>query len=69
MSHFLRLYKTFIAQYFKRLLEYRIDFLTGAFSFLFDQVTSLVFILLYSVKSRRSAVIRLKPLFLSMDSH
>ncbi len=44
MKHFLKLYATFIAQYFKRLLEYRIDFLTGAFSFLFDQVTSLVFI-------------------------
>jgi ABC-type uncharacterized transport system permease subunit len=31
---FLRLYKTFVVQQLKRLMEYRVDFLTGAASFL-----------------------------------
>lgn len=34
MRRFFRLYKTFVVQYFKQLMEYRIDFLTGALSFL-----------------------------------
>jgi ABC-2 type transport system permease protein len=41
---FLRLYKTFVAQHLKKLMEYRIDFLTGALSFLINQVTNIVFI-------------------------
>lgn len=41
---FLRLYKTFVKQYFKQLMEYRVDFLTGALSFLVNQVTNIVFI-------------------------
>ncbi len=41
---FLRLYKTFIVQHLKKLMEYRVDFLTGACSFLINQVTNIVFI-------------------------
>lgn len=41
---FFRLYKTFIAQQLKRLMEYRVDFLTGATSFLIGQITYIVFI-------------------------
>ncbi|MDE6208697.1 MAG: ABC-2 family transporter protein [Lachnospiraceae bacterium] len=41
---FLRLYKTFIIQHIKKLMEYRIDFLTGAMSFFINQVTNIVFI-------------------------
>lgn len=41
---FLRLYKTFVVQHIKKLMEYRIDFLTGAISFLINQVTNIVFI-------------------------
>lgn len=41
---FLRLYKTFIAQHLKKLMEYRVDFLTGATSFLVNQITNIVFI-------------------------
>lgn len=44
MIKFLKLYKTFIAQHFKMLMEYRIDFLTGALSFLINQVTNILFI-------------------------
>lgn len=41
---FLRLYKTFVKQYFKQLMEYRVDFLTGAMSFLVNQITNILFI-------------------------
>ena len=41
---FLRLYKTFVVQQLKRLMEYRVDFLTGAGSFLIGQITNIVFI-------------------------
>ncbi len=41
---YLRLYKTFVVQYIKQLMEYRIDFLTGATSFLINQLTNIVFI-------------------------
>ena len=41
---YLRLYKTFVVQYLKQLMEYRIDFLTGATSFLINQLTNIVFI-------------------------
>ena len=41
---YLRLYKTFVAQHLKKLMEYRIDFLTGALSFLINQITNIVFI-------------------------
>ena len=41
---FLRLYKTFVVQQLKRLMEYRVDFLTGAASFLVGQITNIVFI-------------------------
>ena len=41
---FLRLYKTFVVQHIKRLMEYRVDFLTGAISFLIGQLTNILFI-------------------------
>lgn len=41
---FLRLYRTFVTQHLKRLMEYRVDFLTGAMSFLINQVTNILFI-------------------------
>lgn len=41
---FLKLYKTFIVQHLKKLMEYRVDFLTGACSFLINQITNIVFI-------------------------
>lgn len=41
---FLRLYGTFIALHLKKLMEYRVDFLTGAVSFLINQITNIVFI-------------------------
>ena len=41
---FLKLYGTFIAQHIKKLMEYRIDFITGALSFLVGQITNIVFI-------------------------
>ena len=41
---FLRLYKTFVVQQIKQLMEYRVDFLTGAGSFLVGQITNIVFI-------------------------
>ncbi len=44
MKRFFRLYKTFIVQQLKRLMEYRVDFLTGATSFLIGQITNIVFI-------------------------
>lgn len=41
---FFDLYKTFCIQYLKQLLEYRVDFITGSFSFLITQLTNIVFI-------------------------
>lgn len=41
---FLKLYKTFMVQHLKKLMEYRVDFLTGAMSFLINQITNVVFI-------------------------
>lgn len=41
---FLRLYKTFVVQHLKNLMEYRVDFLTGAMSFLINQITNILFI-------------------------
>lgn len=41
---FLRLYKVFLVQHLKKLMEYRIDFLTGAASFFVTQLTNIVFI-------------------------
>ena len=42
----LRLYRVFVAQFFKRLVEYRVDFLTGAFAFFFGQIFNILFIFL-----------------------
>lgn len=44
MKRILKLYGTFIAQHCKRLMEYRVDFLTGALSFLINQVINILFI-------------------------
>lgn len=41
---FLRLYRIFVVQRLKSLMEYRVDFLTGATSFLVDQLTNILFI-------------------------
>ena len=41
---FLKLYRTFLVQRLKAMMEYRIDFLTGAASFLINQITNVVFI-------------------------
>lgn len=39
-----RLFKVFSAQFIKRLAEYRVDFLTGVFAFLFIQLFNVLFI-------------------------
>lgn len=41
---FLRLYRTFLVQRLKTMMEYRVDFLTGASSFLVNQLTNIIFI-------------------------
>lgn len=41
---FLRLYRTFLVQRLKSMMEYRVDFLTGAASFLVDQLVNILFI-------------------------
>lgn len=41
---FLRLYRTFVLQRLKSMMEYRVDFLTGALSFLVDQLMNILFI-------------------------
>lgn len=41
---FLRLYRVFVLQRLKSLMEYRVDFLTGAASFLVDQLANIIFI-------------------------
>lgn len=41
---FLRLYRTFVLQRLKTMMEYRVDFLTGAASFLVNQLTNIIFI-------------------------
>lgn len=43
---FFRLYRVFIEQFIKRLVEYRIDFLTGAFAFGLGQLFNILFIFL-----------------------
>lgn len=44
MKRFFKLYRIFTAQYLKRLMEYKIDFLTGFFSFLLMQAIDILFI-------------------------
>ncbi len=44
MIRILKLYKIFIVQHLKKLMEYRVDFLTGAGSFFITQITNIVFI-------------------------
>lgn len=39
-----RLYRTFVVQRLKSMMEYRVDFLTGAASFLVNQLTNILFI-------------------------
>ncbi len=41
---YLRLYRTFLVQRLKSMMEYRVDFLTGAISFLADQLVNILFI-------------------------
>ena len=40
----LRLHRIFVAQYMKNLMEYKVDFLTGAISFLLGQVIQIAFL-------------------------
>ncbi len=42
----LRLARVFFAQFLKRIVEYRVDFLTGAFAFFFGQLFNVLFIFL-----------------------
>lgn len=44
MGRMLRLHRIFVAQYMKNLMEYKVDFLTGAISFLIGQVIQIAFI-------------------------
>lgn len=44
IKRFLKLYGIFIAQYLKKLMEYKIDFLTGAVSFFIEQATNIAFL-------------------------
>ncbi len=44
MRRMLRLHRIFIAQYMKNLMEYKVDFLTGAISFLLGQIVQIAFI-------------------------
>lgn len=39
-----RLFRIFAAQHLKKLMEYKIDFVTGAFAFLIEQVVNLAFL-------------------------
>lgn len=44
MRRMLRLHRIFVAQYMKNLMEYKVDFLTGAISFLLGQVIQIAFL-------------------------
>ncbi|MGE4319989.1 MAG: ABC transporter permease [Acholeplasmataceae bacterium] len=46
MRRHLRIYKYFVAQYLKRLMEYRVDFAIGILSFVFIQISGLLFLYL-----------------------
>lgn len=44
MKRYLRLYKKFLQQYIKSLMEYRIDFVLGLIGFIFVQVAGVIFL-------------------------
>ena len=44
MGRILRLHRIFVKQYMKNLMEYKVDFLTGAVSFLLGQVIQIAFL-------------------------
>lgn len=44
MKRYLRLYKKFLAQYIKSLMEYRVDFIFGLFGFILFQLTGVIFV-------------------------
>lgn len=44
MRRMLRLHRIFVAQYMKNLMEYKVDFMTGAISFLLGQIVQIAFI-------------------------
>ncbi len=44
MGKYLRQYKVFVKQFFKSLIEYRVDFLIGLLAFLITQLAGIVFI-------------------------
>lgn len=44
MKKYLKLYKKFLQQYIKSLMEYRVDFVLGLIGFIFVQMTGVIFI-------------------------
>ena len=44
MKRYLRLYKKFLAQYIKSLMEYRVEFIFGLFGFILFQLTGVIFV-------------------------
>ena len=44
MRRMLRLYRVFITQHLKKLMEYKVDFLTGALSFFINQAINIAFL-------------------------
>lgn len=44
MKRYLRLYKKFLAQYIKSLMEYRVDFIFGLFGFILFQLSGVIFV-------------------------
>lgn len=44
MKRFFRLHRIFIAQYLKKLMEYKVDFLLGAFGLLLTQIIQIAFL-------------------------
>ena len=44
MKRYIRLYKKFLQQYIKSLMEYRIDFILGLIGFVLVQMTGIIFL-------------------------
>lgn len=61
-----KMHRIFIAQDFKRMMEYKIDFLTGAVSFLINQAINIAFYGLSSARFQRLPDGALNRLYLFM---
>ena len=46
IKRYLRLYKVFISQFFKVIMQSKVDFLMGLFGFFFTQITGILFLYL-----------------------